>query len=137
METVEAIRAVRLFTKNCRQVSSLLRCAWFFYSLVRLCFPSIPVEQVNCLCSLEEILHFCGYLKISWIREKMVFYQIGGPYSGDSSDYHRIFISESGIWPFFDSKYLRAKHCARGLDLHCCKTAVPCSLWSVEALSAL
>ena len=67
---------LKLFTKNCGQVSRLLESLWIFNTLVRLCFPSIPVEQVNCLCSLEEILHFCGYLKISWIREKMVLVKL-------------------------------------------------------------
>ena len=64
-KAIKSIRELRLFTKNCGQVSSLLGCAWFFCSLVRLCFPSIPVGQVNCLCSLEKILHFCENLNYS------------------------------------------------------------------------
>ena len=44
------------------------------HSLVRECFPSVFVEQVNCLFSLVRILHFLGLLKIVGVREKMVIY---------------------------------------------------------------
>ena len=74
LEAEIRIREVRLFTKNCGQVSRLLRCAWFFWKWKAEWFPSIPVEQFNCPCSLEEILHFCEYLKYLWIRERMVLW---------------------------------------------------------------
>ena len=35
-------------------------------------FPLNSREKSNCLLSLEEILHFCGYLKCLRIREKTV-----------------------------------------------------------------
>ena len=75
-KAIKSIREVKLFTKNCGQVSRLFRCAWFFWKWKAEWFPLIPVEQFNCPCSLEEILHFCEYLKYLWIRERMVFVKL-------------------------------------------------------------
>ena len=45
-------------------------------SLVWECFPTIFVEQVNCLFSLEEIPHFCEYLKKESKGEKGNFREV-------------------------------------------------------------
>ena len=55
------------------------------------------MEQVNCLCSLEEILHFCGYLKNLWIREKMVLVKLVAHYMY----FHVIIIEFSYLSPAF------------------------------------
>ena len=72
LEAIESIREVRLFAKNCTPVSRLLRYKWFFCTWVPRGFPSITVEQVNCLYRLEEKIHFWKYLKILGIRELKV-----------------------------------------------------------------
>ena len=76
LEAEIAKRELKLFKKNCSLVSRLLRYKWLFCPWVRLCFPSVPVEQFNSPFSLEEILHFCGYLKILCKREKMVLVKL-------------------------------------------------------------
>ena len=55
------------------------------------------MEQVNCLCSLEEILHFCGYLKILWIRELKVTVKKMAHYM----DFQVIIIEFSYVSPAF------------------------------------
>ena len=99
LKAVKSIREVRTFTESCGPFSGSLESLWFVWSLVWECFPSIPVEQVYCLDSLEKILQFLKYLKYLWIRELKVKVKKMGLPENRGPAFFKFLDMSPGIYP--------------------------------------